>query len=202
MGFETVRGGKTQIVFTRPKVMDIRGITAVGDGARITVRLHDADWTERRINTFTFEVDPSQTIMQDHLSVRGAQWGRKVDMSKDPKMYSFSRDAYFLVMEFNPRGTSPFLQDKLGWSGEGMTDLPDPPAKTRSYIWVHKRHPENQKDIRIIRKVYRLTRDQIMGVRPVTEKDVISNEEFERIQEENAKKDAAAQEAAAAAATK
>jgi hypothetical protein len=180
--FETVRAGRTQVTFIRPKVLDLKGVFAVGDGGRVTVRLHDSDWTEKRINTFTFNVDPSQTIMVDQLSVRGYNWGRIIDMSRDPKMYGFQRDEYFLVLEFNPRNTSPFIQDKFGWSGEGMTD--------KKYLWVNKNHPANQKDIRMVRKVYRLKKDQIMAVRSVTEEDVVSNDEFDKLQRAAAQKDA------------
>jgi hypothetical protein len=175
VAFETARGGKTLITFPREKVMDIKGVFNVGDGARVNVRLHDEDWKERVLHTFSFDVDQSQTIMQDQLSVRGAQWGRKIDMSKDPKMYSFSRAAYYLVLDYNPRATSPFLQDKFGWSGEGLTDP--------KYLWIEKRHAPDQKEIRMVRKVYKLTKEQIMGVRPLTEADVISNEEYARIQQ-------------------
>jgi tetratricopeptide (TPR) repeat protein len=186
VNFDTrmVGGEKTLITFDRPKVMDIKGIFNIGDGGRVNIRLHDEDWTEKVINTFTFDVDQSQTIMQDQLSVRGGQWGRKIDMSRDPKMYSFSRPNYYLVLDYNPRGTSPFLQDKFGWSGEGMTDP--------KYLWIIKDHPENQKDIRTIRKVYKLSKDQIMGVRPVTEKDVVPNDQYYQLQQAASKKSAAA----------
>jgi hypothetical protein len=169
------------VKFPEPKVLDIKGDFNVGDGARVTVRLHDDNWKERQLKTFTFDIDQSQTIMVDQLSVRGFHWGRKIDMSKDPKMYSFSRPSYYLVLEFNPRQTSPFIQDKFGWSGEGMTD--------KKYLWV-KKAPDprpgesRQPDIRILRKVYRLSRAQIYGDAPVTEKDVVSNAEYDRIQSE------------------
>lgn len=170
--FETVRGGRTTITFIADKVMDIKGVFNVGDGARVNVKLHDDDYREKTVQSFSFDIDQSQTIMMDQLSVRGTQWGRKIDMSKDPKMYSFSRPSYYLVLDYNPRATAPFLQDKFGWSGEGITD--------KKYLYVKKDHPPDQKDIRMIRKVYRLTKDQIHGVRPVTEADVVTNEEYDR----------------------
>lgn len=197
--FDTAIDGKTTITFDKPKVMDIKGQFNIGDGARVLVRLQDADWHEPQLKDFTFDIDQSQTIMQDALSVRARGWGRKIDMSKDPKMYSFSKDAmsdpknknlsdaekhkiadYFLVLEFDPRGTSPFIQDKFGWSGEGMDDP--------KYLWIRKFDNPKISPVRMIRKVYRLRRAQIMGTEPVTEADVMPNEEYDSIQKElNAK---------------
>lgn len=201
--FETVTTSaapKTTITFDKPKVMDLKGVFNVGDGARVSVRLHDADWYEPTLKDFTFDIDQSQTIMQDALSVRSKMWGRKIDMSRDPKMYSFSKDAmndpknknlspeerkkiadYYLVLWFDPRGTSPFIQDKFGWSGEGMTDP--------KYLFVVKSNkPGVKPDNRILRKVYKLRHAQIMGNEPVTEADVIPNAEYDKIQADLAAK--------------
>ncbi len=195
--FETAKNGKTTIEFPKKMVLDAKGVFAVGDGARVTVRLHDADWFEPTLKDFSFDIDQSQTIMQDQLSVRYKSWGRKIDMSRDPKMYSFSKDAmndpknknlspeerkkiadYYLELWFDPRGTSPFIQDKFGWSGEGMTDP--------KYLWtVKSNRPQLGKpDNRILRKVYKLRHAQIMGLEPVIESDVVPNVEYDRIQTE------------------
>ncbi len=176
--FDTVRNGHTTILFPQPRVMDIKGIFNMGDGSRVAVKLHDDNFRESSTQTFTFDIDQSQTIMMDSLAVRGAQWGRKIDMSKDPKMYSFSRPAYYLVLSFDPRSTAPFIQDRIGWSGEGMANP--------KYEWIVKsNHPElGKKDDKIIRKVYRITREQIMGTKPVSEADVIPNDLYDKIQAE------------------
>jgi hypothetical protein len=165
------------ITFPQPKVMEPRGQFNVGDGARVTIRLHDEDWHEAQLKAFKFDVDQTQTIMQDQHSVRSGKWGRKIDMSKDPKMYSFSKQHYYVVFDFDPRSTSPFIQDRFGWSGEGMSDA--------KYLWIeHDKKPENRR----IRKVFRISREQIMGSKPVTEADVVPNEEYARIQKELAAK--------------
>lgn len=170
-----------RIKFPQPKNLEIyNGHFDTGDGARVTVRLHDANWFEQVMNTFSFDIDQTQTIMQDAHSVRDKTWGRKVDMSKDPKMYSFSspEKGYYLVLEFNPRGTSPHIQDRFGYNGEGMTDA--------KYLKVIKADSSEKKDLRILRKIYHLTQAQVLGQEPVTESSVISNEEYDRIQQENA----------------
>lgn len=157
--------------FIAPKVLMPHGQFNVGDGARVTIRLQDEGWREKQLKEFSFNVDQSQTIMQDQHSVRAATWGRKIDMSKDPKMYSFTSPAYFLIFEFNPRGTSPFIQDRFGWSGEGMTD--------KHYLWVDE---SVSPPMRVIRKIYRVTRNQVLGADPITEADVVPNAEYARIQ--------------------
>ena len=47
---------------------------------------------------------------------------REIDMSKDPRMYSFAKDRYDLIVSFNPRTAPEFAQDRYGWNGEGLTD--------------------------------------------------------------------------------
>lgn len=47
---------------------------------------------------------------------------KTIDMSRDPRMYSFAKDKYDLVVSFNPRIAPEMVQDRFGWSGEGMTD--------------------------------------------------------------------------------
>lgn len=61
-----------------------------------------------------------------HVAVKDyftrGKFKREIDMSKDPKMYSFSKDRYELILSFNPRTAPEFVQDRYGWSGEGLTD--------------------------------------------------------------------------------
>lgn len=161
--------------FTAPRVLEIKGNFTVGDGARVNIRLADEDWKEHELEKFDFNIDQSQTIMMDQHSVRGGHWGRKIDMSKDPKMYSFTRDYYYLVFEFNPRGTSPFIQDKFGWSGEGLTD-------SSKVLWIQPSRNPKAAPIRMLRKVYKLSRAQILGSEPITEKNVVPNTEYAKIQ--------------------
>jgi hypothetical protein len=159
--------------FTSDKVLELKGLFNVGDGARVTIRLHDENWRPPQLQAFTFDIDQSVTLMQDQHSVRQGTWGRKIDMSKDPKMYSFKSPRYFLVFEFDPRGTSPFVHDRFGWSGEGMTD--------RKYLWEEKeKNPPN----RILRKVYRITRDQVFRRAPITEADVFPTAQYVELQKQ------------------
>lgn len=76
---------------------------------------------------------------------------RELDMSKDPKMYSFSKDRYDLVLSFNPRTAPEFVQDRLGWSGEGLAD--------KRYLVVDAA----KGNLRMIRVPITLTREDILG---------------------------------------
>ena len=37
-------------------------------------------------------------------------------------MYGFKTDLYDLIVSFSPRSAPDFVQDRLGWNGEGMKD--------------------------------------------------------------------------------
>jgi tetratricopeptide (TPR) repeat protein len=77
------------------------------------------------------------------------KFGRQIDMSKDPRMYSFNKDRYELIVSFNPRTAPDFVQDRLGWSGEGLTD---------------KRHLDTSTPgLRMLKKRIVLSRDDILG---------------------------------------
>ncbi|MBM3493662.1 MAG: hypothetical protein FJX72_04970 [Armatimonadetes bacterium] len=157
--------------FTADKVLELKGRFNIGDGARVTIRMHDEGWRPPQLDAFTFDLDQSVTLMQDQHSVRQGTWGRKIDMSKDPKMYSFKAPHYFLVFEFDPRTTSPFIHDRFGWSGEGMKDA--------KYLWEEtEKDPPN----RIIRKVYRISRAQVLRRSPITEADVFPTAQYMELQ--------------------
>lgn len=181
----------------REKALNVSGRGNFGDGARVEVRLTDWDFQEREIDAKnnTFQVDDTQTIMQESISVKKSKFQREIDMSKDPKMYSFTQPYYRIVLSYNPRATSPHLQDRYGWSGEGLTD------SNASHVYVDKREPllgttliEGQggegpvwdgKTIpwnqygqppRTIRVTYKVSREQMLGQKPITDKDIIPNE--------------------------
>ncbi len=185
----------TQVRIVRPKVFKIGGQFNSQDGARIDVRITDWDFQEHKINGTLndFSVDSSQTILMDSISVRKNHFEREMDMSKDPKMYSFSQPTYRVVLSYNARTTAPHLLDRFGWSGEGMTDAdkshvvmdPNPDLAGTTYIegqggklpiWDGKTipFPSHGQPPRLIRVTYKLTRDQIMNRKPITENDIVS----------------------------
>lgn len=186
-----------KIEVVRPKVFKISGYGNFGDGARVEVRIMDWDYKEREIDPKenTFQVDDTQTILQDSISVRKSKFEREMDMSKDTKMYNFSKPYYRIVLSYNPRSTSPHLQDRFGWSGEGLTD------SNRNHVYIDRRPEllgtkfiEGQggdgpiwdgktipwdrygQPVRMIRVTYKIDMEQVMGQKPITEKDIVPNE--------------------------
>ncbi|WP_395143141.1 tetratricopeptide repeat protein [Armatimonas sp.] len=59
---------------------------------------------------------------EDKLLLSEFGKNRELDMSKDPKMYGFKTDLYDLIVSFSPRSAPDFVQDRLGWNGEGLKD--------------------------------------------------------------------------------
>ncbi len=186
---------KPELRIVRPKVFKVGGQFNSQDGARIDVRITDWNYQDRKITGTLndFSVDPAQTILIDSISVRKNHFEREMDMSKDPKMYSFSQDFYRVVLSYNPRTTAPHLLDRFGWSGEGMTDAEkshvfmdtDPDRTGTAYIegqgavppvWDGKTVPftNHSQPLRLIKVTYKISREQIMNQKPISENDIVS----------------------------
>jgi len=80
-----------------------------------------------------------------------AEYKREFDMSKDPTMYSFTKDKYELIVGLNPRIFPDNIQDRFGWSGEGLTD--------KNYFYVDK----EKNNLRMIRRVITLSKEDLIG---------------------------------------
>lgn len=184
------------IEIKRPKVLRIYGRFNAADGARIGVRITDWDYQEKPIVGVInrFDVDQSQTILVESIAVKKDKFERELDMSQDPKMYSFSEPTYRIILYYDPRSTAPHLQDRFGWSGEGLTD------SNPNHIRLDQREqllgtklvegqggqgpqwdgatvpwPQHGQPPRLIMVTYKVTREQLMGQKPITDKDIIPN---------------------------
>ncbi len=139
-----------ELVRVAPKVFVVKGtLNAVGatkfiletgertfgpvDGCRVEIRLQDEGYVPPTITNYGLNtsVDRSVTIMQDAVSVRGGKiggdQGRKIDMSKDPDIYSFTAPRYTVTAWFlpnNPNDCPIQVQDRIGWKGEGLGPQP------------------------------------------------------------------------------
>jgi tetratricopeptide (TPR) repeat protein len=89
-------------------------------------------------------------VAQADLRTPGKFGPREIDMSKDPTMYSFSRDKYDLIVSINPRVAPDFIQDRIGDNGEGLTD--------KRYL-----DTTTKPGVRMIRLVIPLTKEDIVG---------------------------------------
>jgi tetratricopeptide (TPR) repeat protein len=184
----------------RPHVFKVSGRVNLADGGRIDVRITDWNYKDRVAAPDLRALEPpdlAQTILIDSISIRKSKFSREMDMSKDPKMYSFSNKEklYKIVLTFNSRTTSPHIQDYSGWSGEGLTDakkdhvLYDTDERQLANtmiegqggtgpVWDGKTVPFKNygQPPRIIRLTYKITAEQAMGNKPITNADIVPND--------------------------
>ncbi len=181
----------------RPKVLRVYGRFNTADGSRIDCRITDWFYKDRPLVDIknSFQVNMAETILVDSCAVRKGKFDREMDMSKDPKMYSFSVPTYKIVLSYNPRTTSPHLTDRFGWSGEGMTD------SDLTHVYLDNREPllgtaliagqgatgpiwdgvtvpwaNHSQPVRMVKVTYKVSRKQIMGEAPITAKDIVPND--------------------------
>ena len=176
-----------QLVRVAPKVFVIKGtLKAVGattfnletgartfgpfDGCRVEIRIQDADYHLPTIGTYTLNssVDPSVTILQDAISVRGGKiggdQGHKLDMSQDPDMYSFKAPSYTVYAYFmpnNPNDSPIQVQDRIGWLGEGLGAQQNLVISDGKTLLPGDATPIA--GLRYLVKTFTLSRDDVMG---------------------------------------
>jgi hypothetical protein len=113
-----------------------------------------------RQKVFSFDV-PDVTIMQEQIAIIKGRFKRKIDMSKDPMMYSFKAPRYVVTVRFNPLYAPPQTQDRIGWRGEGLTDKRY--LRLDKVTTVDKDGKEYTVDVRRVRKHLLLTREQLLS---------------------------------------
>ena len=176
-----------QLVRVAPKVFVIKGtLKAVGattfnletgartfgpfDGCRVEIRIQDANYHLPTIGTYTLSssVDPSVTILQDAISVRGGKiggdQGHKLDMSQDPDMYSFKAPSYTVYAYFmpnNPNDSPIQVQDRIGWLGEGLGAQSNLVISDGKTLLPGDATPIA--GLRYLVKTFTLSRDDVMG---------------------------------------
>ena len=92
------------------------------DGARINIVFSDLGYKREKLKDFRWTVPKDVTIMVDSVRIAGGKFEALIDMSKDPQMYAFAKKKYRLTLTFDPREAPDFIQDRIGWHGEGITD--------------------------------------------------------------------------------
>lgn len=136
-----------------PRKFKISGKINLPVAARINVMLFDDDFKEVNLTHFSWDVDPNSTALFD-LGIHGiwvekGQFSRVYDVTKDTKQYPFKKDKYTLILTWNPRSAADFIQDSVGWSGEGITD--------KRYL-----DTTTNPGVRMVRKVIHLERKDII----------------------------------------
>ncbi len=186
-----------------PKVIVVQGtwnVLPVGTRVRIVLRDEDnPDFKLAEINwdgkdTVDLDPDRKSTFMQEQLFVKNRRFKKRIDMSKDPTMYPFSRDRKNYIIEFyyNPRSAPPHMQDKFGFNGEGMTDSNFMRTDIRkNYKWVATgveksgystgwKLEEVPGDQKVLYTSLKVTRDQILRKGEWTEKvPVVSTKNYD-----------------------
>lgn len=124
-------GFTARVTVVDAKVLLVEGTWNVRPvGTRIRCILRDADYPNATPGGMDWDMsdlvnlDPPRdlTFMMDQLFVRDQQFSKRIDMSRDPTMYPFTKDEYVLEFYYNPRSAPDHIQDKFGFNGEGMTD--------------------------------------------------------------------------------
>ena len=165
---------KTQMLHNR----QARGFLETGqavwgpvDGCRVEIRLNDQGYEMPTLPSFSLtslNLNPNTTIMQDAVSVQkgqiGGPRGRKLDMSQDPNIYSFTAPKYTVTLWFNPCNPNDCplnVQDRIGWLGEGMTDSDPSVIDTSGLIPgdIKGRIP----GLKLLKKTFTLTKADIEG---------------------------------------
>jgi len=150
-------GFSVKATVVEPKVIKLEGTwNVLPVGTRIKVILKDKDYPRGvpagmdwdADNAVNLDPPKDITYMQDELYVRNRRFNKKVDMSRDPGMYPFTKQEYVLEFYYNPRIAPPHIQDKFGFDGSGMTD--------KNFLNTSIRQGE-----RVIYASFPLTRDMI-----------------------------------------
>ncbi|MGC4046568.1 MAG: tetratricopeptide repeat protein [Armatimonas sp.] len=100
-------------------------------------------------------------VAQKDLTAPG-KYSRKIDMGQDQQMYGFVKDKFELIIWFNPRTAPDFIQDRIGWNGEGLADKKYLVETTEPYPWIEHKGIDT-KPVRMIQVKIPLTREQITG---------------------------------------
>jgi hypothetical protein len=96
-------------------------------GARLRILISDMDYDYfhmKGLDDFNWEIDNKQTVVMDETSIRDGKFSTTIDISSDQDKYKypFTKDKFRLSIWMNPQEAPDFIQDRIGWLGEGLTD--------------------------------------------------------------------------------
>ena len=123
------------------------------DGSRVYWRLQDYDYKMQDVETFSWKTDMNQTVAWGDIYVGGGSFSSKIDMSlaQDHEMYPFKAKKYKLTvwMTSQDPGMPDYIQDRVGWKGEALTDK-------------HYLDTTTQPGFKILKKEFILSRSDII----------------------------------------
>lgn len=98
------------------------------NGCRVRIVLEDEGYDYLHMKDqkeFQWQVDKTLTLMVDEAAVRDGKFSLDINMNdteQNSTMYPFVKKNYRLSVWFNPQDAPDFIQDRIGWRGEGLTD--------------------------------------------------------------------------------
>jgi hypothetical protein len=92
------------------------------NGARVDIVLSDLDYKPETLKEFSWNIPKDTTVMVDMVRTVNGKFETEVDLSKDPQMYSLKSKKYKLTITIDPRQCPDYMQDRIGWHGESITD--------------------------------------------------------------------------------
>jgi len=96
------------------------------DGCRVYWRLQDYDYKTEELESFSWKIDTSKTAAWGDIYVSGGSFSTNINMgdARDREMYPFTADKYKLTIWMSPvePGMPDYVQDRVGWKGEAITD--------------------------------------------------------------------------------
>jgi len=105
------------------------------DGCRAYWRLEDYDYRMPELDSFSWKIDTSKTVAWGDIYVHDGVFSTRIDMgnASDREMYPFKAEKYKLTIWMTPvdPGMPDYIQDRVGWKGEAITDKNCLDLKTR-----------------------------------------------------------------------
>lgn len=125
-------GMKFNITRVAPRKLLVEGEINVLNLARVWVQFQDKDYQERKLTSFDFKMNEC-SLEWENVQVRQGKFKHLIDLDRDPadmgrssaEIYPLKADEFEVIATFNPRLQAAFIQDRYGWSGEGLKETPD-----------------------------------------------------------------------------
>lgn len=149
-----------------PRKILIEGRINALDYSRVRVEFMDKDYEQLLAKHGIDWCMENLTREWESVQVRGGKFRWTLDLDRDPadmdrppkEIYPLKSDEYTLSVEFNPRTQAVFIQDRYGWSGEGLTDS--------KYLIIDRSRMGvlngKQVPLRLVRKTVTLKKSEIL----------------------------------------
>jgi hypothetical protein len=157
----------------KPRQILIEGKINALDYSRVRVEFMDKDYEarlaeRRRIDPYTAIDWCMENLSREweSVQVRGGKFRWTLNLNRDPadmgrppsEIYPLKSNEYELTVEFNPRTQAVFIQDRYGWSGEGLTDA--------RYLVTDESHmgviDGKPRPLRLVRKTVTVKKEQVL----------------------------------------